>query len=197
MKMVKGLALILVLLTFMIPRALWAEDEKKAYVVLKGGGFFPTSSDLRDQDAKVGVIGQLGFGYYLLPFLSLEASAGYFETKGDMENTNTQRKFNIYPLELTGKLGLPILFLEPYVLAGVGGYYVRSTAANQEETSMRGGYFGGAGINFNLGPIILGLEGRYLFLKADAPAPTSSNPSATTDVKLDGIIATGNVGFRF
>src|SRR5512143_4244671 len=173
MKMVKGLVLILALLTFMIPGALWAEDEKKAYVVLKGGGFFPTSSDLRDQDAQVGVIGQLGFGYYLLPIFSLEASAGYFGTKGDLENTNTERKFSIYPLELTGKLGLPILFLEPYVLAGVGGYYVKSTAASQEETSMRGGYFGGLGINFNLGRIILGLEGRYLFLKADAPAPTS------------------------
>jgi hypothetical protein len=139
MKMVKVLALILALLTLMIPGALWAEDEKNAYVVLKGGGYFPTSSDLSDQDAKVGFVGQLGFGYYLLPFLSLEASAGYFGTKGDMENTNTERKFSIYPLELTAKLGLPILFLEPYVEAGVGGYYVKSTAANQEETSMRGG----------------------------------------------------------
>jgi opacity protein-like surface antigen len=43
------------------------------------------------------------------------------------------------------------LFLEPYVEAGVGGYYVKSTAGSQEETSWRGGYFGGAGINFNLG----------------------------------------------
>jgi outer membrane protein W len=197
MKMVKVLALILALLTLMIPGALWAEDEKNAYVVLKGGGYFPTSSDLSDQDAKVGFVGQLGFGYYLLPFLSLEASAGYFGTKGDMENTNTERKFSIYPLELTAKLGLPILFLEPYVEAGVGGYYVKSTAANQEETSMRGGYFGGAGINFNLGPVFLGLEGRYLFLKAPAPAPTSSNPSSTSDIKLDGIIGTLNIGFRF
>jgi outer membrane protein W len=81
--------------------------------------------------------------------------------------------------------------------AGVVGYYVKSTAASQEEASWRGGYFAGAGINFNVGPIILGLEGRYLFLKADAPAPTASNPSATTDIKLDGIIGTFNLGFRF
>jgi opacity protein-like surface antigen len=197
MNMAKALALILVFLTLMAPRALWAGDGNDAYVVLKGGGYFPLSSDLKDQDAKTGFLGELGFGYYLLPFLSLEVAGGYFGTKGDMENTNTERKFSLYPLEVTGKLGLPILFLEPYVEAGVGGYYVKSTAGSQEETSWRGGYFGGAGINFNLGPIILGLEGRYLFLKAPAPAPTSSNPSATTDIKLDGIIGTLNVGFRF
>ncbi len=194
MNMTKGLALMLVFLTLMVPGALWAGD---AYVVLKGGGYFPESSDLKDQDAKNGFIGQLGFGYYLLPILSLELSGGYFETKGNLANTNTERKFNLYPLELTGKLGLPLLFLEPYVEAGVGGYYVKATAGSQEETSWRGGYFGGAGINFNLGPIILGLEGRYLFLKAPAPAPTSSNSSATYDIKLDGIIGTFNVGFRF
>ena len=163
----------------------------------EGGGYYPQSSDLKNQDAENGFIGELGFGYYLLPILSLEASGGYFGTKGNMENTNTERKFSLYPLELTGKLGIPILFLEPYVEAGVGGYYVRSTAGSQEETSCRGGYFAGAGINFNMGPIILGLEGRYLLLKASAPAPTFSNSSATTDVKLDGIIGTFNVGFRF
>jgi opacity protein-like surface antigen len=197
MNRAKASALVLVFFTLMVPGALWAGDGKDAYVVLKGGGYFPESSDLKDQDAKVGFVGELGFGYYLLPFLSLEVAGGYFGTKGNMENTNTERKFSLYPLEVTGKLGIPILFLEPYVEAGVGGYYVKATAASQEETSWRGGYFGGAGINFNLGPIILGLEGRYLFLKASAPAPTSSNPSAKTDVKLDGIIGTFNVGFRF
>jgi opacity protein-like surface antigen len=197
MNMAKALALILVFLALMVPGALWAGDGKDAYVVLKGGGYFPQSSDLKDQDAKSGFIGQVGFGYYLLPILSLEASGGYMETKGNLADTNTERKFSLYPLELTGKLGLPILFLEPYVEAGVGGYYVKSTAASQEETSWRGGYFGGAGISFNVGPIILGLEGRYLFLKASGPAPTSSNPSAKSDVKLDGIIGTFNVGFRF
>ena len=195
MNMAKALALILALLTLMVSGALWAGDDK--YVVLKGGGYFPQSSEMKDQDAKTGYIGQVGFGYYLLPILALEASGGYMGAKGDMQNTNTERRFSIYPLEVTGKLGLPILFLEPYVEAGVGGYYVKSTAGSQEETSWRGGYFGGAGINFNLGPIILGLEGRYLFLKASAPAPTSSNPSATTDIKLDGIIGTLNLGFRF
>ena len=194
MNRAKVLVLLLVSLTIMVPGTLWAGDS---YVVLKGGGYFPTSSDLRDQDAKTGAIGEVGFGYYLLPILSLEVAGGYFGTKGDMQNTNIERKFSIYPLELTGKLGLPILFLEPYVEAGVGAYYVKANAQSQEETSWRGGYFAGAGINFSVGPIILGLEGRYLVLKADAPAPTASNPSATTDIKLNGIIGTFNIGFRF
>jgi outer membrane protein W len=197
MNMAKALALVLVFLTLMVPGALWAGDEKNAYVVLKGGGYFPTSSDLRDQDAKSGYIGQLGFGYYLLDILSVEVAGGYSEVKGTLPNTSTDTKFSLYPLELAGRLGFHILFFEPYIKAGVGGYYVKATAANQSETNWRGGYFGGAGINFNFGRIFLGVEGRYQVLKAPAPAPTSSNSSATTDVNLDGVVVTGNIGFRF
>src|SRR3974377_448898 len=115
MNKAKALVIILVFLALMVPGTLWAEDAKKAYVVLKGGGYFPQSGDLRDQGAKTGAIGQVGFGYYLLPILALEASGGYMQTKGDLPHTNTERKFSLYPLELTGKLGLPILFLEPYL----------------------------------------------------------------------------------
>lgn len=74
---------------------------------------------------------------------------------------------------------------------------MKATAANQTGTNRRGGYFGGAGINFNFGRIFLGVEGRFQVLKAPAPAPASSNPSATTDVNMDGVVVTGNIGFRF
>ena len=95
MNMAKALALILVFLTLMVPGALWAGDGKDAYVVLKGGGYFPESSDLKDQDAKTGFVGQVGFGYYLLPILSLEVAGGYFGTKGNMENTFTFCRFRL------------------------------------------------------------------------------------------------------
>jgi hypothetical protein len=145
MNMAKALALILVFLSLMVPGALWAGDGNDAYVLLKGGGYFPESSDLKDQDAKTGFVGELGFGYYLLPILSLEVAGGYFGTKGNMENTNTERKFSLYPLELTGKSGIPILFLEPYVEAGVGGYYVKSTAGEPGGNLLAWGVLRGRG----------------------------------------------------
>jgi hypothetical protein len=44
------------------------------------------------------------------------------------------------------------------------------------------------GIDFRLGPLVLGLEGKYMVVE----------PSFKFgDVKMDGVAVTGNVGFRF
>jgi hypothetical protein len=78
------------------------------------------------------------------------------------------------------------------------GYYVKAKAGNLEETSTRAGFFGGGGINLNLGgTLFIGVEARYLVLTAPTPAPTPHSPSATANINLDGVLATGNLGFRF
>jgi outer membrane protein W len=186
-----------------LPGALYAQSPagsggKNSYAVLKMGSFIPDSGDLDQLNAKNGFTGQIGFGYYLYPNFALEAAVGYSEFRADTQIANTDRKFKVYPLEVAGKLGIPIGFVEPYFELGLGAYYVKSTAGNLEETSMRPGAFVGGGINFHLSKsVFLGAEARYSVLSASAPVATPYSGSSNVDVNLYGVIVTGNLGFRF
>ena len=199
----KASVFILAFLTVAIPGALWAQSPtgtggNNNYMVLKLGSYIPTSGDLDQLDAKNGFTGQIGFGYYLYPNFALEIDVGYLESKASAQRANSDRKFSFYPLEVAGKLGVPLGFVEPYISLGLGAYYVKATAGNLEQTSTRGGAFAGGGVNFNLGKtVFLGVEARYLVLAAPAPVATPNSGSATTNVNLDGVILTGNLGFRF
>jgi outer membrane protein W len=202
MRIAKWTIFMLCFLAATLPGALCAQSPtgtggKSSYAVLKLGSFFPDSSDLDKQDAKNGFAGQAGFGYYLARFFALEIDLGYMETRGTVGNLGV--KYGLYPLEITGRFGLPLGFVEPYLAVGLGGYYVNTKAGRFEETSTRAGFFGGGGINFNLGKtFFIGAEARYLVL--DAPTYYYVPPSgtyATTDIDLDGVIVTGNLGFRF
>ena len=187
----------------MLPGALYAQGPtgtggKASYAVLKLGSFIPESSDLDNQDAKNGFAGQVGFGYYLARFFALEIDVGYMETRGSLRNAGI--KYGLYPLEVTGRFGLPLGFVEPYLAVGLGGYYVKTKAGNLEDTSTRAGFFGGGGINLNLGEtFFIGAEARYLVLSAPTYNyyATPYSNSATTNIDLDGVIVTGNIGFRF
>ena len=75
---------------------------------------------------------------------------------------------------------------------------MKAKAGNREETSTRAGFFGGGGVNFNLGhTIFIGVEARYLVMSAPAPTPTPYSTSGTGNMNLDGVMVTGNLGFRF
>ncbi len=202
MPIVKGVIFVLSFWIATLPGVLCAQGpagsgSKTSYAVLKAGSFFPESSDLDKQDANNGFVGQAGFGYYLSPYFSLEAAVGYLETKGKLADTD--RKYSLFPLEVSGKLGLPLAgFLEPYLAVGVGGYYVKAKAGNLEETSWRAGFFGGGGVNLNFGEtFFIGVEARYLVLSAPTPTATPYTNSGTMNTNLDGVIVTGNLGFRF
>jgi outer membrane protein W len=199
----KWVIFVLLICIATLPGVLYAQSPtesggKNSYAVLKMGSFIPDSGDLDQLNAKNGFSGQVGFGYYLYPNFALEAAVGYSEFRADTQIPNTDRKFKIYPLEVAGKLGIPIGFVEPYFELGLGAYYVKSTAGNLEETSTRPGAFVGGGINFNLGKnVFLGAEARYSVLSASSPVATPNSGSTNVDVNLSGVIVTGNLGFRF
>jgi hypothetical protein len=198
------LRILIVVVTFgiaLLPGSLWAQGpvgsgDKTSYAVLKLGSFIPEANDLTNQNANNGFVGQVAFGYYLAPYFSLEAAVGYQEFKGSQQNLDI--KYGIFPLEVTGKFGLPLGFFEPYLAVGFGGYYTKAQAGNVEEDSTRGGFFAGLGFNLNLGEtFFIGVEGKYRVLNAPAPTPTPYSSSATGNINLDGLIVTGNLGFRF
>ena len=201
MPTLKWVVLALSFLVATLPGALWAQSStgtggKPNYAVLKGGSYFPESSDMDKQKASNGFAGRIAFGYSVNPYFAVEGAFGYQEFEGSKDNI--ERKYQMFPLEISGKLGLPISFVEPYLTFGLGGYYIKAKAGDQQEDSYRPGFFGGGGLNFNLGDsFFLGVEARYLFLKASAPAPTPYSTSGTADVNLDGLMVTGNIGFRF
>ncbi len=205
MNLKKASMMMVAFLSLTIPGALWAqsplgEGGNKNYGILKLGNYLPRSGDLDQLNATNGFAGEVAFGYYLYPNFSLEAAVGYFETKGNANNTD--RKFSVNPLEVAGKLGIPLGFVEPYISLGLGAYYVKATAGNLQQTTTRGGAFAGGGVNFNLGKtVFLGVEARYLRLSAPAPsvpvATLYSSSSNNVDVNLSGVILTGNLGFRF
>ena len=148
MRIPKGLIFILGFWIALQPGVLCAQSPtgtggKNSYAVLKLGSYLPESSDLDNQDASNGFAGQVGFGYYLARYFALEAAVGYLESKGSLNHTD--RKYGLFPLEVTGRVGLPLGFIEPYLAAGVGGYYIKAKAGNREEDSYRAGFFGGGG----------------------------------------------------
>jgi len=71
-----------------------------------------------------------------------------------------------------GKLGIPIGFVEPYAVLGVGGYYVKATAWKPGTNHHAAGVFRRRGGELSLGEtVFLGVEARYLVLSATARLP--------------------------
>jgi hypothetical protein len=72
-------------------------------------------------------------------------------------------------------------------------YFFRAIKEGNPPKGYKGGKWstgdhGGLGIDFRLGPVILGIEGTYLATKPNFNAG---------EVTLDGVTVTGNLGFRF
>lgn len=180
-----------------------AEDKLTNYIMLKGGIYSPSMTfDLNNfnsgtttrLDSKTGFAGELAIGHYFTPMFALELGAGYFESDGSPAAQPGETKLRVVPLIATAKLFIPIGLFEPYGLAGIGAY-ISDLELEGNNTNFRGsteityGFHAGAGFNINfLKNMYAGLEGKYLW----------AEPSfGGQDVKLDGFIATANIGLKF
>ena len=199
---VKVLYVVLAILV-MMPAALWAQAtetpltfQKPYYAMLKLGEYIPQSGDLSNQNTKNGFAGQFAFGYYPIPYIALEGGVGYFQTSGNVSNVS--RTFSAWPWEISTRFALPIAFLEPYLLIGAGAYFTRAEIGNVGKDSIQFGYFGGGGLNFNLGrSYFIGAEAKYLVLKIPYLYVNPLGTTSESTLNIDGIIVTGNLGFRW
>jgi outer membrane protein W len=180
-------------------------DKPMNYVVLKGGAYLPSENfdlgRLDPNDPAVrsnfrrdnGFSGEIAVGRYLLPMLSVEIGAGYFQSKA-FSATAPSTMLRVIPVVATGKVYLPLGVFEPYGLFGIGGYISDLDVKNDGREAFRDpeltfGLHAGAGFNINFTPrTFLGLEGKYLWVEPEFGGD---------DVKLDGFITTANLGFRF
>lgn len=154
----------------------------KSYLALKGGYYSPTT-DFRGDHLSGKPYWELAGGVNW-GILGAELGVGYFQTENSLVDIKT------VPILLSGKLRIPILFMAPYARGGIGAYYtdVQLKAGEGSGSSWTAGYHGGLGIDFKLGPFLLGIEGTYLAVKPKVNG---------VDFTLDGVIVTGNVGVRF
>ncbi len=183
-----------------------AENEKyDDYVVLKGGYYFPSPSRYSlnefeepgtrsDLESKKGFDGEIAIGHYFVPIFGIEFGAGYFESKAAPPANPGQSRLKVVPVQLSGKLFLPLGPLEPYAEAGLGAYFTKlevqgNLGSFSGESKVTYGSHFGAGLNVNLtDTFFIGLEGRYLRAKPEF----GGQP-----VRLNGYTATLNLGFRY
>ena len=150
-----------------------------SYFSLMGGAYVPEGTDLDADNADTGFAGLLVFGYMANPFVGFQTDIGYFETSGD---NNLQ--VSAIPLVVSVKVGIPIAFIEPYVLGGGGVYFASTETYYLNENSVEFGAHAAAGINFNFGRFQIGAEARYIWLEANG-------------LNVDGVMAMGKIGTRF
>jgi opacity protein-like surface antigen len=173
------------------------------YTALKLGGYFPQSDDLEDFDT--GFNGEIAFGHYFTPNIAAELGIGYFKSETDtffvfdpfIGLVTADAEVTVIPVTLNVKLAYPVGGIELYGLAGVGVYITElelsATALglgiSESDDDTAFGFNLGLGANFNITPnVYLGAEVKYLW----------AEPSFfDVDVKIDGVQATANIGYRF
>jgi hypothetical protein len=169
----------------------WAPTAKDGFSAAGGviNGQFPTSGDV-----------ELAYGA-TLGIIGAQISAGYMwssQTVTEPGGTATATvKANGIPLTVVGQLRLPIFFIQPYLALGIGGFANfasgSSAIASYSSTKISFMVVGGAGVDFFLGPILLGVEARYNYITDQ----TLDWGNVSSTLKLSGVNITANVGYVF
>jgi hypothetical protein len=185
-------------LAVLLPGATRAET----YLELKGGVWVPTASEgwsaitaagSSISSGKLPTSGDIELAYgATLGIIGAQIGAGYMWSTATATN-GAEVKTNGVPFYVAGQLRLPIFFIQPYLELGIGGF------ANFASTSIGGGSasstkvsflaLGGIGVDFLLGPILLGAEGRYLYI--------TEQTFDWGNLKPSGVTITANVGYVF
>lgn len=190
-----------------IAPTVYAEDKdmppNSSYFVLKGGLYSPSEkydinnfngSATSHLDTKTGSSWELALGQYSDPELALELGIGYFETKGSPASEPGSTRLKAVPIVVTAKGFMPLGALQPYLEAGVGAYLTEleasgNTGSFSSKSKTTYGFHGGAGFNIDISDIIfIGLESRYLWVKADYGGQS---------IKLNGFMTTIDLGYRY
>lgn len=124
-----------------------------SYTEITLGAFAP-AGDLSHNDT--GFWGDVAFGRRIAALFAVEARLGYFDSNGPVDVYGV-------PVTLEGRVGIPILILEPYVGAGGGIVWMRSEIDGfGSEDDFSGMWDAFVGVDVGLGGFNLGAEYRYL-----------------------------------
>lgn len=172
------------------------------YLALKGGVWVPTASDgygainaagAAVASGKFPASGDVELAYgATLGIIGAQIAGGYMWSSSTNAAGNTVQA-NAVPLYVLGQLRLPIFFIQPYLEIGIGGLanFANATISGASLSGTKFSFLaiGGAGVDFILGPILLGAEARYMY--------ASEQTFDWGTMKLSGVNITANVGYVF
>jgi hypothetical protein len=169
------------------------------YLALKGGVWVPTASDAYGAIGAAGgsissgrlpASGDVELAYgATLGIVGFQLAAGYMWSSTTDTATLQTVKANAVPFYGLLQLRLPIFFIQPYIEAGVGGLANFASSGSDSGTKVSFLAIGGLGIDFMLGPILLGAEARYMY--------ATEQSFDWGNMKLSGVNVTANVGYRW
>jgi hypothetical protein len=175
-------------------------DDHNAYIVVKGGPYFPTATNAISAINEVSLkwptayAVDLGLGAYWGIF-GLQLSGGYRTTGSNDLDVHT------FPIILLARARLPLGFVAPYVEGG-GGVAIStasfdkvvSGASSSTKTALE--LQGGGGVDFYLGSLILGAELKYVWLNPtfDVTAGTSTQ---NQQLNMSGITIQAYIGYMW
>jgi opacity protein-like surface antigen len=155
-----------------------------SYTALRLGSINP-EGDVQSLDA--GFWGEIGFGRRILGVLGVEAVIGYFETEG-----SGGAAVQGVPLLINARLSVPILILEPYAGAGLGGMWANAEAGGfSSEDGFSAIWDAFIGIEVGLAGFSVGAEYRYV------QSGDFDSPGAAGDFQMEGnvFLLTGRLPF--
>jgi hypothetical protein len=178
-----------------------ASNAGDTYLALKGGVWVPTASDGSSaisgsidaiQSGKYPASGDVELAYgATMGIIGAQIATGYMWTSTTVNGITT--KANAVPLYAVGQLRLPIFFIQPYLELGIGGLAnfanYETGGVNLSATKFSFLVVGGVGVDFFLGPILLGAEARYMYV--------TEQTFDWGSMKLSGVNITANVGYVF
>ncbi len=169
---------------------------KYNYVVAKLGVYSPISNELTDYSSDFN--GEVDFGHYFSPYFATEFGVGHLQTSGTVLTFNgffATEDIDATYLEATAKAVFPVPYyysrtqplMDLYLGGGVGVYFandnVDAIGFSTSDTVPGFHILGGADFNLNR-DVFLGLELKYMYAKP-------------FDTDIEGMIFTGNIGYRF
>ena len=193
-----------------------AAELKRHYVVLKGGVFYP-QGDVKE--FSTGFNGEIAYGFKLHPNIAIEAGGGYLKSSLDKTGYTATGAFpiahsyDVYTIPITVAVkGIfsPAKNLEIYGMLGAGAYYVsmedtayvKNTRFSLSDSTTVFGGFLGAGATYDItDKVFLGLEAKYHYTSEchfrDTDAKQGSRYTIAIDSRIEGLVSTLDLGFRF
>jgi opacity protein-like surface antigen len=162
------------------PKPAQREPDYSGYVALKGGYFWSARQLEGEKPGAAAWELALGWGGR---YAGLELSGGQMTAKVNALEIRT------IPVLLTLRLQLPVSILAVRIEGGLGAYFNDATRGSFSSSSTVAGYHAGAGLDVYLGRLLLGAEGRYMWLK-----PTFAELGGVT---LDRFALLAVAGLRF
>jgi opacity protein-like surface antigen len=203
---------------YTMPSYVIAADNN--YITLKPGIYSPQSNSLKQFGT--GFNGEIAFGRRFNPNFAMEMGIGYFNTNATFRESDRisgirypfreKDHFDVVPITLSAKLIRPAGKWEFFAMEGIGAYIVSeetkvsgtinnwSGRASFKDTDTVFGFHLGLGFNYNITPKwFIGAEGKYLWVRQARLRDSTLGIPIVMDAKhrMDGILATAVMGFRF